>query len=357
MKSANKMDVQNHNLAVDEMASLQLPNRVHETKKAFISALERGFNHWVLMFSGGKDSTTAVILALETAVQEKLPVSRIDIVYSDTLVEIPVIRQYALNFLRFIASFERLTSLPIKCHIVRPRLEDRFWVCLLGKGYPPPHQRFRWCTRRLKIEPAKAALEDPIQSQRRMIITGVRFGESNARDQRMTYTCRRGGECGQGAWFKYSKHLKASYLAPIAYWRECDVWDFLNFLAPDWGYPTNILEKEVYNGRETRFGCWMCTVVRQDKAMEKITSLPQWSHLRPLLEFRQRVLQICSTPTSRYYRPDGQPGRLTLKIRRQLLSELLQLQGASGMSLIEEQEVDYIKHLWANPKYGQYKRG
>lgn len=260
----------------DQVAGLRLLERLRETSQTLASTLERGFDHWILTFSGGKDSTTTLIVALETALQGSLPVRRVDVVYSDTLVEIPIIHSYAVGFLRFLEGFERLRSLPLFCHVVRPPLEQRFWVCLLGKGYPPPHQRFRWCTKRLKIKPVEAALKAHVRPNRTVILTGVRFGESPDRDRRMNHSCRRGGECGHGAWFQYSARLKATYLAPIAYWQECDVWDFLNFLAPEWGYPTHLLENEIYNGRETRFGCWMCTVVRRDKALEKIgkRSLP-----------------------------------------------------------------------------------
>lgn len=286
--------------------------------------------------------------------QKGLPVRRIDVIYSDTLIEIPVIQEYALSFLSFLEEFERVVQLPLHCYVVQPALEERFWVCLLGKGYPPPHQRFRWCTRRLKIEPVESALKAHVQPNRTVILTGIRFGESVDRDRRLNHSCRRGGECGQEAWFQYSSRLQAAYLAPIIHWQECDVWDFLNYLAPRWGYPTHLLEKEVYNGRETRFGCWMCTVVRQDKTMEKITALPEWAHLRPLLEFRQRVKDVTRLIESRVLRPDGKPGRLSLETRRKLLDELLSLQSSIKMKLISEEEVALIQKLWEDERFKEH---
>lgn len=38
---------------------------IEESVTALSYALERGLNRWVLMYSGGKDSTALVILALE----------------------------------------------------------------------------------------------------------------------------------------------------------------------------------------------------------------------------------------------------------------------------------------------------
>jgi DNA sulfur modification protein DndC len=326
---------------------LRFMDRFHESMSVLHHfANGRGYKHWIVTFSGGKDSTTTLVIALEAALNHSDLVERIDVVYSDTGVEIPVIRQYAVDFLEHLRRSQRVAGLPLHCHVVCPAIEERFWVCLLGKGYPPPHQRFRWCTRRLKIEPVEQALAAFIQPGKSLILTGVRFGESRSRDDRLYYSCSRGGECGQGIWFQYSSRLGAGYLAPIAHWRECDVWDFLNFYAPDLGYPTQHLETGVYNGRETRFGCWMCTVVKQDRTMEKITSMPQWAHLRPLLEFRQRVKAISGAPDSRVLRPDGTLGRLKLSVRQRLLDELLQLQSELGIELISAEEITTIKELW-----------
>ncbi|MEM3658678.1 MAG: phosphoadenosine phosphosulfate reductase family protein [Candidatus Hadarchaeum sp.] len=352
--NSTKIDIQHSLIELKMEGSNRLSAVLQLATQTLVSACKHGFNHWLLMFSGGKDSTATVIVALETVLKEKLPVNRIDVVYADTLVEIPVIRSFALQFLEFLAEFDRLQFLPLFCHVVYPALEERFWVCLLGKGYPPPHQRFRWCTKRLKIQPVKNRLKSFIKPNQTAIVTGVRFGESKERDRRLYASCRRGGECGQGMWFEYSSRLQTAYFAPLAFWKACDVWDFLNFLAPTWGYPTRTLEREVYNGRETRFGCWTCTVVRQDKTMEMITSRPEWTHLRPLIEFRERMLYLSSLPEARYHRPTGEPGRLSREIREQLLYELLRLQEALGLSLIEEKEIAVIKALWTSPRYGKY---
>ena len=43
--------------------------------------------------------------------------------------------------------------LPVTTHLVFPKLNDTFWVNLIGRGYPSPNTQFRWCTDRLKIHP------------------------------------------------------------------------------------------------------------------------------------------------------------------------------------------------------------
>ena len=339
------------NLSNDE-ERLRLMERLQESTEVLKSILTRGYNHWVITFSGGKDSTATLIIVLETALIYNKQVERIDLVYSDTGVEIPAIRQYAISFIEYLKNFERIKELPLHYHIVCPDVKESFWVCLLGKGYPPPHQKFRWCTSRLKIYPAEKVLKNLIRPNKTIILTGVRFGESKGRDGRLTTSCNRGGECGQGVWFQYSSRLKVGYLAPIVNWRDCDVWDFLNFYAPTLKYPTKHLEGDIYNGRGTRFGCWMCTVVNHDKAMEKITLLPRWFHLRPLIEFRQKVKEITSSPYSRVRYSNGRLGRLKLEVRKQLLKDLLELQMKLGMTLISQEEILAIKNFWQSKQYG-----
>jgi DNA sulfur modification protein DndC len=327
--------------------------RFQESKSIILSYALRGYDHWIITFSGGKDSTTALIVALETALQYDNLVRRIDIVYSDTLVEIPVIRKFALEFLDHLSNIGRLAPLPLHVHVVYPELANRFWVCMLGKGYPPPHQRFRWCTRRLKIEPVESALRQMITPKRTLIITGVRYGESQGRDKRLRISCSRGGECGQGVWFEQSQRLQIGYLAPIVEWTDCDVWDFVNFFSPMIGYLTEKLETEIYNGRGTRFGCWMCSVVKHDKAMEKITSTPEWSHLRPMLDFRQWAISIARNPSFRLMRSNGLLGKLSIEARQQILGELLSLQNQLGLTLISNEELDLIHALWDSQRFGR----
>lgn len=337
---------------VDKKTGARFLLRLEESQDAFKFALKKGFKHWIITFSGGKDSTTTLITALETALSNTKNIRRIDIVYADTGVEIPVIRFFALQFLDFLRTIKKISHLPIFIHVLRPSIDDSFWVCLLGKGYPPPHQRFRWCTKRLKIDPVEREFSEIIKGNDSLIVTGVRFGESKIRDKRLYQSCKRGGECGQGLWFFYSKILHAGYLAPIVNWSDCDVWDFLNFYAPTIGYPTNYLEDKVYNGRETRFGCWTCTVVKQDRAMERIIALPEWSHLRILFEFRKYIIDITTPLSSRVKRLDGNPGRLKLEVRKHLFYMLLNIEEKNNLNLLSEEEKKCIFELWKTRKYG-----
>jgi len=83
-------------------------------------------------------------------------------------------------------------------------IEKRFLTYILGRGVPPPNNAtFRWCTRQIKVDPMKAALELLYKSTGKVLmLTGVRQGESAIRDQRIIMSCSKdGAECGQG-WYQ-----------------------------------------------------------------------------------------------------------------------------------------------------------
>ena len=268
--------------------------------------------------------------------------------YSDTGVEIPTLHSQSLMFLRYLKRYGEII-------IVKPALEKSFWSLIVGKGYPAPHQKFRWCTDKLKIQPTAAYVEDKKKLGKVAIFTGVRFGESDVRDTRMYAACSRGGECGQGIWMDESKNLGVGYFAPIAFWRQCDVWDYVNFSAVTSDYPTDKLET-IYNGRDSRFGCWTCTVVSQDKTMKKITSTKEGEHLGPLLSFRNWLAEYVKQEENRVIRPNNQKGRLNLKAREEILKEIDKLEKL-GFDVISAEEREFISDCWNSGKYGDsYER-
>ena len=117
---------------------------------------------WVLGYSGGKDST-ATLQVVWNAVSMLPPEKRHKKVYvisSDTFVETPVIVNHIDSNLAAINRAAKEQGLPFSADKVVPKVADTFWVCLLGKGYPAPTTRFRWCTERMKISPADVFILD-----------------------------------------------------------------------------------------------------------------------------------------------------------------------------------------------------
>jgi len=128
-----------------------------------------------------------------------------------------------------------------------------------------------------------------------------------------------------------------------------DVWDFLLLYMAKEGWPTKTLYDLYQTGRDLRFGCWMCTVVRQDRTMNALLNSSKNTFLEPLILFRNHVMDATSTtlaPDSRMKRPEGTLGRLTLETRKTLYSELLEVQKKAQIELITSEERNAITRFW-----------
>lgn len=241
------------------------------------------YRHWAIAFSGGKDSTATVTLVahLIESGQVSAPES-LTVLYADTRMELPPLHTCAMTIL------SELQQRGIQTQVVLPALDERFFVYLFGRGVPAPKARFRWCTPQLKVEPMERALLSLREQHGKLLmLTGVRLGESAARDQRIALSCSKdGGECGQG-WFQVQTPKSvADTLAPLLHWRVCHVWDWLTFHAPGYGFSTGLVA-EAYGGDEAeeinaRTGCVGCNLASKDVALDAILALPQWSYLAPL---------------------------------------------------------------------------
>lgn len=135
---------------------------------------------WVVAYSGGKDSS-AVLKLVTTAISLlPNPTKTIHVIYCDTGVEIPVVAQMVDSVLEDMARELLNSRLPIRVTRAMPKLYDRFFVKVIGRGFPPPTNRFRWCTDRLRIDPI-ARLLCQIAPGPRTILLGVRRAESTER--------------------------------------------------------------------------------------------------------------------------------------------------------------------------------
>jgi DNA sulfur modification protein DndC len=312
-------------------------------------AIQRNKKNWIITYSGGKDSTLLTVIASEIMRREvEWRPESIDIIYCDTLEEIPPMHDAALKFLKYIEAFAKEKNLNIKTHITRPDPEQTYWFLLLGKGYPTPHRRFWWCTERLKINPVKKKLAELNHKDDNAVLTGVRFGESDRRDGKMKKAsqCVGQGECGQVLEYHGA-------LAPIAHWKTCHVWDMLALYAPKWGWNTQTLI-DLYGEAPVRFGCWTCTLVEKDQALSMVAKNPNWQHFVALSDFRQRLLNVTADRNVRVTRPNGVPGRFKLSTRQMLLNELRALEKKVGIELISSAEEERIREYWKQDKGDTY---
>jgi DNA sulfur modification protein DndC len=330
--------------ALSDHPDKELRTLFEKSQRAFDEIASRNIPRWVVTFSGGKDSTLTALLAVDYLLQMDGERPGLDVVYSDTLMEIPAMRKAAGSFLRYVRRFSKEHGLPIRVRIVRPTVRDRFWVRMIGKGYPPPKPKFRWCTRRLKIASAAPFVNT---GRPTAVLTGVRYGESAQRTGRLVASCTNGGECGQDYWAQRGpRGSNITYFAPVIDWRTCKVWDFLHFIAPHAGWPTQDVFA-LYGDTSLRFGCWTCTLVRRDKTVETLIEREPRSPLVKLHEFREFIWTESRKPENRIPK-DGHLGPLSTNFRRRLLSDLLALEKETGLALISEREVDLILAMWTD---------
>ncbi len=325
------------------------------------------YPHWAIAYSGGKDSTATVTLVAYLIETGQIPTPEsLTVLYADTRMELPPLHATAMTILR------ELERKGVKAQIVLPALDDRFFVYLFGRGVPAPKNRFRWCTPQLKVEPMEAALQSlRAQHGKLLMLTGVRVGESAARDQRIALSCSRdGAECGQG-WFQVSTpDSVADVLAPLLHWRVCHVWDWLQFHAPKHGFSTQLVA-EAYGGDEAeeinaRTGCIGCNLASKDVALETILRQPQWAYLAPLRRLKPLYRELVK-PQYRLRqvgerKKDGtlsanpmRMGPYTMEARRYGLSVVLTIQdevnstaraqGRPTIDLINEEENARILEL------------
>ncbi len=257
---------------------------------------------WVIGFSGGKDSTTILSLtytALLHLEPEQLH-KHIYVVSSDTLVETPVVVDQIKFVINAVNKGAEEHKLPITAHQVFPKTSETFWANLLGKGYPAPTTSFRWCTERMKIDPVSEFIMDKITRFGEVIVMlGSRSQESASRAQVIAKHKIDGSILARHA----SLPGAFTYM-PIESWNHDEVWMYLLAAVAPWGGNNRelfelykgsnagecplVIDKSTPSCGNSRFGCWTCTVVSKDKAVEGlIESGAVW--MQPLLEFRQKL--------------------------------------------------------------------
>lgn len=297
---------------------------VDNTKEHIKKAYKEDDRPWVVGYSGGKDSTVVVQLVFEalSEMQNEELHKKVYIISSDTLVETPLIINSITRTLRRIQDEALNRDLPIETHKVKPIIKQSFWVNIIGKGYPTPNQQFRWCTDRLKIDPANQFIMDKVSSFGEVImVLGVREDESATRGNVIRSHTVEGK-----TFMKHSTLSNAYVYAPIRTFSLDDVWNYLlNFPCP-WGDDNHELHKLYQDSNSgecplvvdktikesagscgnSRFGCWVCTVVNEDKALSGfIQSGHDW--MKPLLDFRNWLASIRDDRTRRMkYRMNGQ---------------------------------------------------
>lgn len=343
---------------------------------------------WVIGYSGGKDSTATLQLVwlslMELPLKDKK--KAVHIINTDTMVESPVIEQWVTKSLTKMEIIAKENNLPFVTHRLTPDENNTFWVNFLGRGYPFPRKKLRWCTDRLKIQPVNNFVKSAIAEHGEIImVLGTRKAESQRRTRTMAY---------------YEKKRVRELLSPnptmanelvfspLEEWNDNDVWVFLMQYKNPWGYSNQelltlykgatadnecpiMVEKNLPSCGKSRFGCWVCTMVEKDKSMEAmIANDDEKSWMTSLLEFRNRFGDEEHDRERRSFKKmqgylQGSYGQLhhgpyKKEIREQWLRELLKIQldinengpeEFSDLELITLPELRNIRRIWVYTKH------
>ena len=313
---------------------------------------------WIIGFSGGKDSSALVKIVFNVLKTLRRLHNPIIIVYCDTGVEIPVVRFYALKVLTGLYQEAKQEKLPIGIKVAIPKLKDRFFVKVIGRGYATPTNKFRWCTDRLRINPVQAIVKNISSNEGSIVLLGIRKGESQERDKiidrNKTDSLYILDQVGVSS---------TKIFSPIMNYTLNDVWDLIQLPLPPFSIDMKSILK-LYKDADgecpilresttepcagSRFGCWTCTVIRKDKAVTNLVA-NGYHKLGPLLEYRNWLAKIRDDEKYREkHRRNGLPGLgpFTLKARKEMLNKLLETENKCGYKLISKEEIAIINKLW-----------
>ncbi|MFZ4683630.1 MAG: DNA phosphorothioation system sulfurtransferase DndC [Terrimicrobiaceae bacterium] len=356
---------------------------------------------WICGYSGGKDSTTIVQL-IWNAIAKLPPKKRtkpIHIISTDTLVENPVVAAWVRASLERIEIAAKQQKLPFQSHLLHPEIKDTFWVNLIGKGYPAPRNKFRWCTERLKIFPSNRFVRDVVRANGETILV---LGTRKAESQKRAATMLKHQQGRVRDRLSPNASLPNSLIySPIEDWRNDEVWLYLTQYENPWGHSNSDLFR-MYRGAtadnecplvvdtstpscgSSRFGCWVCTMVERDKSMEAmIQNDDEKEWMQPLLDLRDELdfrsdEKLERDHQNRDFRrlrgnvqlfergESGQkeivpiPGPYKKQWREHLLRQLLKAQtevrrnappNMENISLISLDELSEIRRIWLEDKH------
>ena len=262
---------------------------------------------WVVGYSGGKDSSAT--LQLVWLAIRKLPAAErtkpIHVISTDTLVEQPLVARWVETSLDRMRNAAREQEMPIQPHKLTPEVADSFWVNLIGRGYPAPSQKFRWCTERLKIKPSNKFIRGVVQKYgEAILVLGTRKAESQRRAANIEkHAARRVRE----RLVPNASLPNSLVYTPIEDWNNDDVWLYLMQVKNPWGHDNKsllgmyqgateggecplVVDSSTPSCGSSRFGCWVCTVVDKDRSMEAMIKNDEekvW--MTPLLELRNEL--------------------------------------------------------------------
>lgn len=364
--NANLLQIAEYGLQIIESSS-DFTAKLLKTKQDIYEKYLANKKAWIVAFSGGKDSTCVLQLMYDMLC--KMSSNELNPTYaivSNTLVEAPNVENYLHKIVTAIKLDANMRKIPFEIIMVSPDPQDQFWVNLIGKGYPSPTRTFRWCTERLKINPTYKIVKQIIKKHSEAILMlGVRTSESQNRKNSIQKRIR-----NEAGFSNHDNYPNTLIYSPITDWTTDDVWTYLSTHNPSpWGISHNelfdlyakasndecqfIIDKSQNSCGGSRFGCWVCTLVDEDKSMQGFIKNGE-NNLKPLNEFRDFIKQARENPDMRNdFGRDNKfrLGPFTSETRKEILHRLLsaemEFKKDGGSNLISDSQIKLIAKEWS----------
>lgn len=363
---------------------------------------------WVIGYSGGKDSTATLQLiwyALQELATEGKANKQVNVISTDTLVENPVVSSWVNKSLEKMRAAAEEQGLPIVPHKLTPEVKNRFWYNLIGKGYPAPRAKFRWCTDRLKISPSNSFIQGLAdQNGEAILVLGTRKAESSARAASMERFESSETNTRKALGLTENATLDRVWVyTPISHWTNDDVWIYLNSVKNPWDFPNHdlmgmyqgateggecplVVDKSTQSCGDSRFGCYVCTMVSEDKSMNAmIANDEEKEWMMPLVMLRSEI-EVNDTNNNKkleklrrdksnrdFRRMNGSltvhvtrngadivPGPYLQSFREHMLKKVLEAQMAvqrmappevQDLELLSIEELEAIRQVWLDEKH------
>jgi DNA sulfur modification protein DndC len=334
-------------------------------------------------FSGGKDSTVTLSIVCQ-AIKALAPEHRtqqIFVLFSDTLMEMPPVIGQINNSIQSFIEYVAINELPFTFQKVEPELKNRFFNQIIGKGAALPRRDLRWCTQKMKITPMENAINLVLENFGGYIaFTGARKDESPDRAARLARNA-----VSEGSKLKVHADPRCNLFCPIEDWSSDDVWHYIYREAESWVNAdalglvyseaagdgdecTTALEggeegQKPGCGKSARYGCWVCPLFERDKTLGNLAQGHEYLvHMEDfrnwLVQFRDGKWDLVRDVYNHkdfkrlQYNYDNarfgttSPGGYSLSFRQSMLEKLLETEKLSGITLIEEEDLEFIQHCW-----------